>query len=156
MTDINVAAIEAVRRTLATFCLRVDEYDIVGLADVFAVDCHADYGPGRGGPQDGRDAVVARIARGQAEFRRTHHQLGQSVVDIDGGLAHAVTYVTAWHEDWDGGTSEVRLRYVDDLRHDDDGRWRIRRRVVLASGIVGFPGVDWSYVPRARPADRSD
>jgi ketosteroid isomerase-like protein len=155
VTGTDLVALEAIRRILGAFCLRVDEYDMDGLADVFAEDCHVDYGPGRGGPQDGRAAVVARIARGQAEFRRTHHQLGQIVVDVEGDLAHAVTYVTAWHEDWEGGTSEVRLRYVDDLRHDEDGRWRIERRTVLASGIVGFPGVEWNYVPRALPAQRS-
>ncbi len=151
MSDTDLPAVEAVRRTVATFCLRVDEYDMPGLADVFTVDCRVDYGPGRGGPLAGRAAVVARIARGQAEFRRTHHQLGQSVVDLDGDLAHAITYVTAWHEDWEGGVSEVRLRYLDDLRRDDDGRWRILRRDVVASGIVGFPGVEWNYVPRQRP-----
>jgi ketosteroid isomerase-like protein len=149
LSDSELRAIEAVRRTLATFCLRVDEYDMPGLADVFTVDCHVDYGPGRGGPQDGRESVVARITRGQAEFRRTHHQLGQSLVDVHGDLAHATTYVTAWHEDWDGATSEVRLRYIDTLRRDHDGRWRILRREVMASGIVGFPGVEWNYVPRA-------
>lgn len=155
MITIDVAALEAVRRTLATFCLRVDEYDMKALTDLFTVDCHVDYGPGRGGPRDGRDAVISRIARGQAEFRRTHHQLGQSMIDIDGDLAHAVTYVTAWHEYWEGGTSEVRLRYVDDLRHDDDGRWRILRRIVVASGILGFPDVEWNYVPRALPDGRA-
>lgn len=155
MRDPTVAAHEAIRRTLAEFCLRVDEYDMAGLADVFAADCHVDYGPGRGGPQSGRDAVIARIARGQAEFRRTHHQLGQSVIDVDDHRAHAITYVTAWHEDWDGATSEVRLRYLDELGLNADERWRITRRTVLASGIVGFAGVKWNYVPRALPPGRA-
>jgi ketosteroid isomerase-like protein len=155
MTLDELADLEALRRTLATFCLRVDEYDLPALADVFTGDAHVDYGPGRGGPRDGRSAVVARIADGQSEFRRTHHQLGQSVIDLDGDEAHAVTYVTAWHEDWAGHVSEVRLRYVDDLRREER-TWRIARRAVLASGAVGFDGTDWNYVPRTIPASRQD
>lgn len=143
-----------VRRALARFCTTVDEYDMTALADVFTADAAVDYGPGRGGPRQGRDAVVERIAGGQAAFRRTHHQLGQSLIDVDGDIAHAVTYVTAWHEDWDGRPSEVRLRYVDELRRED-GRWRISRRRALASGAVGFDGTAWDYVPRHLPPGRS-
>lgn len=139
-----------VARTLAEFCFRVDEYDIAGLDAVFTEDCEVDYGPGRGGPKHGRPAVTARIAEGQAQFRRTHHQLGQSLVDLDGDFAHAVTYVTAWHLERDETVSEVRLRYVDDLRRTPAG-WRIARRTVQAAGIVGFEGVPWVWVPRGEP-----
>jgi SnoaL-like domain len=150
---LQVADLQArsdIARTLAEFCLRVDEYDIAGLDTVFTEDCEVDYGPGRGGPRSGRATVLARIAEGQAQFRRTHHQLGQSVVDLDGDTAHAVTYVTAWHLERDETVSEVRLRYVDDLRRTPAG-WQIARRTVQASGIVGFPGVPWVWVPRGEP-----
>jgi ketosteroid isomerase-like protein len=137
--------------TLATFCARVDEYDIEAVSLLFTEDCEVDYGPGRGGPQSGRSAVRNRIAKGQAQFRRTHHQLGQSLVELEGTLAHALTYVTAWHEENDDSISEVRLRYVDDLVKTPAG-WLISRRSVLASGIVGFAGVPWNWVPRQTPS----
>lgn len=140
-----------VARVLATFCARVDEYDIDAVAQVFTEDCTVDYGPGRGGPQSGRARVAARIARGQSQFRRTHHQLGQSLVDIHGDRAHAVTYVTAWHEENDDSISEVRLRYVDELTRTPSG-WLISRRDVLAAGIVGFAGVPWNWVRRGAPS----
>lgn len=143
-----------VRSTLVRFGLAVDGYDMVALADVFTQDAHVDYGPGRGGPRAGRGAVVERIAEGQAQFRRTHHQLGQSQIDVDGDIARAVSYVTAWHEDWDGAISEVRLRYVDVVRREPD-RWRISERRAVASGTVGFPDTEWNYVPRALPAGRA-
>lgn len=149
----ELSDLEAVRRVLASFCMSVDEYDMAALVEVFTADAQVDYGPGRGGPRTGRAAVVERIATGQSEFRRTHHQLGQSVIDLDADHAHAATYVTAWHEDWDGQPSEVRLRYLDDLRRDA-GTWRIARRVVHASGAVGFPATAWNYVPRATPPAR--
>ena len=78
----------AIADVLAAFCERVDEYDIPGLAEVFTEDCFTDYGPGRGGPVSGLAEVQARIARGQAEFRRTHHQLGQSRVTVDRRRRH--------------------------------------------------------------------
>lgn len=135
---------------LAEFCERVDEYDIAGLARVFTADCITDYGPGRGGPVHGRDAVLARIARGQSEFRRTHHQLGQSRVQVDGDSARAVTYVTASHEHRDGARSRVHLRYLDTLRRTEHG-WRISERRAQATVVEGMPDVAWTWVPRAEP-----
>lgn len=146
---------DGIARTLAMFCLCVDEYDIEGLDDVFTEDCEVDYGPGRGGPKSGRAAVTARIAEGQAQFLRTHHQLGQSLVDLDGDTAHAITYVTAWHRERDESVSEVRLRYLDDLRRTPAG-WRIARRSVEAAGIVGFDGVPWTWVSRGEPRATAD
>ena len=141
----------AIADVLAAFCERVDEYDIAGLAEVFTEDCFTDYGPGRGGPVSGLAAVQARIARGQAEFRRTHHQLGQSRVTVTGDDATAVTYVTATHEHRDGARSRVHLRYLDRLRRTGGG-WRIAERRAHAAVVEGMPGTAWEWVPRAEPA----
>ena len=95
----------AIADLMALYCERVDEYDIDAVAELFTPDCVTDYGPGRGGRVTGRAAVRDRIAAGQAQFRRTHHQLGQSRVSFDPAdpnRATAVTYVTASHEEWDG------------------------------------------------------
>jgi len=142
---------QAIADVLAAFCERVDEYDIAGLADVFTEDCLTDYGPGRGGPVTGLPAVQARIARGQAEVRRTHHQLGQSRVTLDGDGATAVTYVTASHEHRDGTRSRVHLRYLDRLRRTAAG-WRIAERRAHAAVVEGMEGTAWIWVPRAEPA----
>ena len=141
----------AIADVLAAFCERVDEYDIAGLADVFTEDCFTDYGPGRGGPVSGLAEVQARIARGQAEFRRTHHQLGQSRVTVSGDEATAVTYVTATHEHRDGARSRVHLRYLDRLRRTGAG-WRIAERRAHAAVVEGMPHTAWVWVPRAEPA----
>lgn len=135
---------------LATYCERLDEYDIDGMATTFAEDVVTDYGPGRGGEVTGRDAVRDRIAAGQATFRRTAHQLGQSLVTIEGDRAYATTYVTAWHEWHDGRQEELRLRYVDELRREG-GSWLIAQRRVEAMGVEGFEGTEWTWVPRAKP-----
>lgn len=157
MTAVDGDAAERQRivEVLARFCERVDAYDIDRMAELFAPEATADYGPGRGGPVHGRDAIRRRIAAGQAEFRRTHHQLGQSIVDIDGSEAQALTYVTAWHERWDGDRAIACLRYRDRLGRDADGTWSITARQVEAAVVWGFPDVAWTWVPRALPAEQA-
>ncbi len=142
---------ERILDTLALYCERLDEYDIAGVAKCFTEDAVADYGPGRGGEIAGRDALVARIATGQRVFRRTHHQLGQSRIDLDGDEASALTYVTAWHERFTGEREIVCLRYRDRLRREATD-WRITRRAIEVAFVEGFPGVEWNWVRRA-PAD---
>ena len=140
---------------LAAYCERLDEYDIDGVAELFAEDCVTDYGPGRGGPVRGRPQVRDRIAGGQAEFRRTHHQLGQIRVELHGDRAGALSYLTAFHERWDGSTARVHLRYVDELDRTG-GVWRISSRTVRVSAVEGFDGVPWHWVERAVPERAPD
>jgi ketosteroid isomerase-like protein len=135
---------------MALYCERVDEYDIDAVAACFTPDCVTDYGPGRGGLVTGREAVQARIAAGQAQFRRTHHQLGQSRIWFDPAdpeRARATTYVTATHEEWDGHLWRAHLRYLDVLRRTPEG-WLLAERKVHASLIEAKPEIAWEWVPR--------
>jgi hypothetical protein len=144
----------AVTDLLTDYTILVDHYDIDGVADLFTEDCVTDYGPGRGGLVIGRDNVRERIRRGQAEFRRTHHQHGQVRVTLDGfDAATVVSYLTAWHERWDGSRERVFLRYLDKVVNGADG-WRIAERRVVASGVEGFEGVEWVWVDRQLPPGR--
>lgn len=140
----------AVEDVLATYCVCLDEYDIDGVAATFTEDCVTDYGPGKGGTVQGRTALRDRIARSQAAFARTHHQLGQILVTVDGDGAEALSYVTAWHERHDGSRDTLRLRYVDRLARTADG-WRIARREIVVSAVEGFEGVEWRWVKRRPP-----
>lgn len=140
----------AIAEVMALYCERVDEYDIDAVAALFIPDCVTDYGPGRGGLVSGRDAVRDRIAGGQAQFRRTHHQLGQSRVTFDPAdpdRAGAVTYVTASHEEWDGRQWRAHLRYLDVLAATPEG-WRLAERRVHAAVIENRPEITWEWVPR--------
>ena len=152
----RLASRHAIEDVLALFCERIDENAIDSVVELFTEDCVVDYGPGRGGEQHGREALRARLRRGQGQFERTHHQLGQVRVEFEGGgVAASVSYVTAWHRLWKGGVETARLQYRDRLR-EAGGRWSIAERRVLATGIEGFEGVPWNWLPRARPeaADR--
>lgn len=135
---------------LARYCQRLDEYDIEGVAATFTDDAITDYGPGRGGEVVGRTEIAARIADGQASFRRTAHQLGQSMITIDGDAAEATTYVTAWHEWRDDRQEALRLRYIDRLSRTAEG-WLIAHRRLEAMGVEGFAGTEWTWVQRAQP-----
>ncbi len=150
----RLVARNEIAEVLAKFCERVDEYDIDAVAELFTEQCVVDYGPGRGGRVVGRDAVGARIANGQSEFRRTHHQLGEQTMEFSSDTACQVsTYVTAWHETWDGDHPVVRLRYLDQLVRTDNG-WQINERRAVAQGIEGFAGLEWVWVERQLPPGR--
>lgn len=133
---------------LAQYCERLDEYDIAGVGLLFLEDGVMDQGPGRGGPIRGRQAIVTGMLERQAKFRRTCHQLGQSVLDIGENEAAGVTYVNAWHQTWDGEVQTVRLRYRDRLVRIPGGEWRIAERVSQAMGVEGFGEAQWNWVPR--------
>lgn len=142
---------QAIADLLARYCQTLDEYDLDAMAATFTEDAVTDYGEGRGGRVEGREAIRARIAAGQAEFRRTAHVLGQSLVEIEGHRAEGVTYVTAWHEWQDGRQAALRLRYVDVFRRDQGRRWSIAERRVEAMGVEGFEGTEWNWVTRSEP-----
>jgi hypothetical protein len=136
---------------LARYCECVDRYDLNGVADTFTSDALTDYGPGRGGEVIGRSAIRDRIERGQAEFRRTHHQLGQVIFEPTADGVKAITYVTASHERWTGERETACLRYLDLIVSDGPGEWRIASRRVQAAVIDGFAGVPWVWVERSQP-----
>lgn len=136
---------------LARYCERLDEYDIDGVAACFGEDAVTDYGAGRGGEVTGRDAIAARIAKGQAQFRRTHHQLGQIRVRFDDEGADVTSYQMTWHELASGKIDVVCLRYLDRVRRYD-GEWLIARRRVEVTLVDGFEGTEWTWVRRRTPA----
>ena len=141
---------ERIRQLLATYCRRLDEYDIAGVAACFSDNAVANYGPGRGGAIHGRDNIAARIASGQKVFRRTHHQTGQILIDLQGSAADTTSYQITWHELHDGNQEMVCLRYIDNLEMTD-GAWLITHRRVEASLVNGFEGTQWNWVQRQQP-----
>jgi ketosteroid isomerase-like protein len=137
---------------LARYCARIDEYDIDGLIEVFTADCLTDYGPGRGGPTHGREALRKRLLASQGRFRRTHHQLGQIVIELDGDNADSVAYATASHELWDGTRQVSRLQYRDHLVRLTEG-WRIAERSPLSMLIDGKDDLQRNWLARRLPSN---
>jgi hypothetical protein len=118
------------------------------MREVWAEDCRTDFGPDRGGVLVGRDAFLERIGPGLKAFNWTFHLLGESVIDLDGDRAFAVTSVLAWHELTSGERSWVGSTYHDELRRID-GRWLIWSRKTVVSGVDGpLAGVAWLRLER--------
>lgn len=146
----NAWECERIRDLLARYCERLDEYDIDGVARCFSEDAVTDYGAGRGGEVKGRAAIAERIASGQKAFRRTHHQLGQVRIRLDGDEAESTSYQMTWHELQSGRKDLVCLRYLDRLqKHDDE--WLITHRRVEVTLVDGFEGTEWNWVARKTP-----
>lgn len=138
---------QAIRDHLARYCEMVDEYKLDKLTDLFTADCLCDYGPGKGGPMTGAEAQRDRIQRSLKRYRRTHHQLGQIRIELDGDRASSIAYTIADHEDHEGRLLSVRLQYRDRWVRTPTG-WRISHRQMLASLITGADGAEFARLPR--------
>jgi len=143
---------QAIRDTLLRHGVCFDEADIDGLDDVWAEDCRRDDGPERGGMVMGRDALKMKLAKAVRQFNWTHHQLGESLIEIDGDAAKSMSVVACWHEMTDGERCWGTARYYDELRRDG-GRWVLTYRRLVMTGaegaIAGHGGV---WVERMLPA----
>lgn len=138
---------DRIRQLLARYCCALDEYDIDGVAKCFSENAVTDYGSGRGGLVQGRKNIAARIANSQKSFRHTHHQSGQTLINLQGLEADTVSYQITWHELHDGSKELACLRYIDQLKVIDE-EWLIVNRRVEVSVVDGFEGTQWNWVQR--------
>jgi 3-phenylpropionate/cinnamic acid dioxygenase small subunit len=139
---------------LARYCACVDDCDFVGLSEVFASDCVADYGPHRGDPLIGLAAVCEMLSRVVTAFLHTQHQLGQvQLTERADGSWDSTAYATAWHELRDGSKAVSRVRYLDRFVRTDEG-WRIAERRMYALGTEGWPGTQYRFIERRVRARR--
>jgi 3-phenylpropionate/cinnamic acid dioxygenase small subunit len=143
---------------LARYCEALDDYDFDDVAACFTDDCVFDPGPGMGGERRGSSNVFPAQRVRMGRFRATQHQLGQSRIAFSSeDRATATTYVTAWHERWDGTTVTGRIRYIDVLARTSAG-WRIAERRLVELGVEGMPTRTWKPSPRREvpESQRSD
>jgi hypothetical protein len=136
---------QAIRDTLLRHGACFDEGNIAGLDEVWASDCRRDDGPERGGMVVGRDDLKRKLTVALGKFNWTHHQLGESIIEITGDTASSISFVACWHEMTDGEKSWGTARYYDELRRDGD-RWVLTfRRLVMtgAEGAIAQHGGVW-------------
>lgn len=84
------------------------------------------------GPAEG---FVEFLSKEMPSFVRTRHNLGNSLIELDGDVAFVETYLTAEHEatsyhKWDGSFVILWARYLDRFEKRD-GVWKIARRQLL-------------------------
>ena len=137
---------QAIRDTLFQHCLAFDSGDLSLMDDAWAPDCRRDDGQDRGGVIVGLDALRSKLSRSLGKFSWTHHNLGESRIEIDGDTATGLTYVACWHETVEGERCWGTARYYDEFRREPDGRWLITlRRMVMtgAEGPIAEHGGNW-------------
>lgn len=138
---------QAILDTLMQYGLALDYGDVDRLVDCFTEDTVRE--------TRRPDGTVHRWegGAGTREFAMTHthapdkyhkHLIHNSLIELRGDTAEVVSYMFRFDAN-DGERSSVwgMGRYVDTMRRDPDGRWRIRRRVTYIED-------DWPG--RSRPA----
>lgn len=134
-----------ITRTLSEYCRSCDRCDEERMAGVYLEDSWDDHGIYQArGPEFAR-LMTAEILKTTESLS---HMLGQSMITLDGDRAGAETYFLAVamgaREDGQRMCNQLGGRFVDTL-HREDGRWRIKNRVVLRDWAISLPvEADWT------------
>ena len=124
MADDVVGHELAIRRVLASYCLRLDDGQFGALAELFTPDGSFSYA---GTAVSGPAAIAAWFTTNQPPARRGKHLTLNSLIDVDGDHA-TVTSDYIWVRSLNGVISlGLAGRYQDTLVRTD-GRWLIARR----------------------------
>ncbi len=132
-----------IRQLLAVYCHGCDRADEVEMAGTYCAESWDDHGPDK---CDGKEFARRITAKGLETSKVVSHQLGQSLIRVDGDSAGAETYfvATAIYEREDGPViNQLGGRYVDELERED-GAWRIRKRLCVREWSCSNPILsDW-------------
>jgi hypothetical protein len=142
MTETSLAVLLAereIRNVILRYCRGIDRGDRDVVRECYhpgAVDLHGRY---RGDGREFADHALNVLAE---RYRATLHTVHNSLIDVEGDVAHAETYVVAYHFA-DTPTDDAHLyvfggRYVD--RFERRGTtWRIARRLLLRDWTARHP-----------------
>ena len=146
-----------ITRTLAEYCSACDRCDRDRMRDVYARDSWDNHGHIEASGQAFVDLVMADI---EATTTSLYHQLGQSLVKVEGDAAGAETYffAAAETEDDAGGKTCSLLggRFIDRLVREED-RWLIQNRTVVRDWTIVLPlDTPWASATALLPGSRSN
>lgn len=119
-----------IRQLLATYCHGCDRADTAEMASVYCDDSWDDHGPNK---CDGKRFAQVILEEARRTTRVVSHQLGQSLIRVNGEGAAAETYfIATLIVDAAGGERMTQLggRYVDTLLREG-GVWKIKERLCL-------------------------
>jgi hypothetical protein len=145
-----------IRKTLSEYCQGADRVDEEQMRSVYLEDSWDDHGTVKASGPDFARIMSAQISQTSLSM---YHLLGQSIITVTGDEAGAETYFLAASKiaDDDGGftTNQLGGRFVDSLRRED-GRWKIKHRVVVRDWTMSFPGQQlWTPAEALTPGERS-
>jgi hypothetical protein len=119
-----------IRQLLATYCHGCDRTDTAEMASVYCAESWDDHGPNK---CDGREFAKIILEEGRRSTKVISHQLGQSLIRVDGDCAAAETYFVATliaEADSVERMTQLGGRYVDTF-HREDGAWRVKERLCV-------------------------
>jgi hypothetical protein len=133
-----------IRQLLATYCHGCDRGDEVEMASAYAADSWDDHGTRK---MEGRRFSIETVEEALRTTDLVSHQLGQSLIRVDGDTAGADTYyiATLLYPGQNGGQTIGQLggRYVDTLVREN-GKWLIKDRVCIREWSHSHPVAgDW-------------
>jgi len=146
-----------IRKTLSEYCHGCDRCDAPTMGGVYMEDSWDDHGIRQARGAEFTRAMIAEVLETTESL---YHLLGQSTIRVDGDEAGAETYFLAamvsTREDGVTMCNQLGGRFVDSLRRQDDGRWRIERRVVVRDWGISLPvEQDWTAEAGLKPGQRS-
>lgn len=133
-----------IRQLLATYCHTCDRADEVGMAATYCDESWDDHGRKK---MPGRPFSESTVQEAIETTTVVSHQLGQSLIRVDGEEAAAETYfiATLLRNSDEGGQvfNQLGGRYVDRLLRED-GQWLIKQRLCVREWSVTNPLTsDW-------------
>jgi hypothetical protein len=145
-----------IRKTLSEYCHGCDRCDKPRMGSVYLDDSWDDHGTVKAPGPEFTEIMSAQIIDGTLSM---YHLLGQSILRVVGDEAGAETYFLAAsqvaEDDGRVTTNQLGGRFVDTLLRED-GRWLIKRRVVVRDWTLSFPGQPpWESAMALTPGERS-
>ncbi|KAI9706777.1 MAG: hypothetical protein M1820_004748 [Bogoriella megaspora] len=143
MSGQNPLHVEAIRNSIARYCLILDTKSWADLSYVFTSEADASY-PFPGGDLHGVESIRGAI-RTRLEPVTTQHAVTTQMIHVNenGDIASAVTYFTGVHfgtERYEGEALTAYGKYEDDLVFSNE-QWRIKKRVCSFMGRIGNQNV---------------
>lgn len=136
-----------IRQMLATYCHGCDRADAAEMESVYCEESWDDHGPNK---CDGKQFAKAILEEARRTTRVVSHQLGQSLIRVNGQAAAAETYfVATLIVDAAEGERMTQLggRYIDTLAREGDA-WKIKERLCLRDWSSTGP-IDPGYLKTA-------
>lgn len=133
-----------IRQLLATYCHGCDRADAVQMASVYCEESWDDHGPNK---CDGKQFAHKMTREILETTSLCSHQLGQSLIRVNGDKAAAETYFVATvkypRSDGPEKMNQLGGRYVDTLQREA-GAWKISKRICVREwSITHRIEADW-------------
>jgi hypothetical protein len=146
----EIAARLEIDNVLKQYYRGVDRTDYDLIRSCFFDDALADYNPFFTGDLDEFMAYL-KGPTALGGFTRTFHFAGNTIIEVDGDVAHTEVYTMAQHTTkdehaWAGAFVVVWMRYVDRFERRD-GSWKIADRKIAVEWIRRDTAGMWEDVP---------